>query len=105
MCLFGPANPEHYGHELPTVANLYAPVFCSPCLYEADQPPCNGNNICMQRIKPEPVIQAVLRLLGAPTVDAQVGGQRADLPIISDAPDGSPLGVVIRASLSSRISS
>ncbi|HWN58479.1 MAG TPA: glycosyltransferase family 9 protein [Methylomirabilota bacterium] len=105
VCLFGPANPEHYGHELPTVANLYAPVFCSPCLYEADQPPCNGNNICMQRIKPEPVIQAVLRLLGTPTVDAQVGGPHTDLPIVSDAPDGSPLGVVIRASLSSRISS
>jgi len=99
VCLFGPANPEHYGHELPNVANFYAPVFCSPCLYEADQPPCNGNNICMQRIKPEPVIQAVLRLLAGPTADAQVGVQPADLPIISDAPDGSPLGVVVRASL------
>jgi hypothetical protein len=99
VCLFGPANPEHYGHELPNVANFYAPVFCSPCLYEADQPPCNGNNICMQRIKPEPVIQAVLRLLGASSADAQVGVHPADLPIISDAPDGSPLGVVVRASL------
>lgn len=99
VCLFGPANPEHYGHELPNVANFYAPVFCSPCLYEADQPPCNGNNICMQRIKPEPVIQAVLRLLGASSADAQVGVHPTDLPIISDAPDGSPLGVVVRASL------
>ena len=63
VCLFGPANPEHYGQELPSVAIFYNQVFCSPCLYEADQPPCNGNNICMQRIKPGPVIEAVLRLL------------------------------------------
>ena len=64
VCLFGPANPEHYGHWLPNVEIFYVPVFCSPCLYEADRPPCNGNNICMQRIKPEPVIDSVLRLLG-----------------------------------------
>jgi ADP-heptose:LPS heptosyltransferase len=54
VCLFGPANPGHYGQELPYVSIFYAPVFCSPCLYETDQPPCYGNNVCMQRIKPEP---------------------------------------------------
>lgn len=105
VCLFGPANPEHYGQELPNVAIFYAPVFCSPCLYEADQPPCYGNNICVQRIKPEPVVQAVLRLLGGPARGAQVPARPADLPIINDAPDGSPLGVVIRASINPRSSS
>jgi len=99
VCLFGPANPEHYGQDLPNVAIFYSPVFCSPCLYEVDRPPCNGNNICMQRIKPEPVVQAVLGLLGVPAAGAQVRARPNDLPIISDAPDGSPLGLVIRASL------
>ena len=48
--------------SLPNVEIFYERVFCSPCLYEADRPPCNGNNICMQRIKPGPVIESVLRL-------------------------------------------
>jgi len=99
VCLFGPVNPEHYGQQLPNVAIFYSPVFCSPCVHEADQPPCDGNNICMQRIKPEPVVQTVLRLLGASTPRAQVHARPPDLAIINDAPDGSPLGVVIRASL------
>ena len=101
VCLFGPANPGHYGQELPYVSIFYAPVFCSPCLYETDQPPCYGNNVCMQRIKPEPVVQAVLRLLGTPDAGAQVPARPADFPVISDAPDGRPLGLVIRASLRS----
>ncbi len=99
VCLFGPANPEHYGQELPNVAIFYSPVFCSPCLYEADQPPCDGNNICMQRIKPEPVLQAVLRMLGGSSAIPQVHTDPADLPVLRDAPDGSPLGVVVRASI------
>jgi len=100
-CLFGPANPEHYGQDLPHVQIIYAPVFCSPCLYEADVPPCNGNNICMQRIKPQTVVEAVQRL-----VDTGIRGRMLqparrwdDFPILSDAPDGRPLGVVERASL------
>ena len=99
VCLFGPVNPEHYGQQLPNVVIFYAPVFCSPCVHEVDQPPCNGNNICMQRIKSDPVVRAVLRLLRDPRVTAQVDSQPADLQVISDAPDGNPLGVVVRASL------
>jgi ADP-heptose:LPS heptosyltransferase len=101
VCLFGPANPEHYGQELPYVTIFYARVFCSPCLYEADQPPCDGNNICMQRIKPEPVVEAVLRLAGSEShVKASQAVEAATrLPVINDAPDGTPLGVVTRASL------
>jgi ADP-heptose:LPS heptosyltransferase len=101
VCLFGPANPEHYGQELPFVEIFYAPVFCSPCLYEADEPPCNGNNICMQRIEPEAVTEAVLRLAGA-GFQAQFLQARERLhclPLIAEAPDGRPLGVVVRSSL------
>ncbi len=102
VCLFGPANPEHYGQKLPNVVIFYSPVFCSPCLYEADRPPCGGHNICMQRISPAPVVQAVLRLLGDSVALPQAPAHAADLEVLRDAPDDSPLGVVVRASLSSR---
>lgn len=101
VCLFGPANPEHYGQQLSFVEIFYVPVFCSPCLYEADDPPCGGNNVCMQQIKPEDVVEAVQRLAGT-SFQAQGSQARVRLdrlPIISEAPDGKPLGVVVRASL------
>lgn len=100
-CLFGPANPEHYGQDLPYVQIIYAPVFCSPCLYEADEPPCNGNNICMQRIKPQTVVEAVQRLVvtGVRGRIMQPARRWDDFPILADAPNGKPLGVVARVSL------
>jgi hypothetical protein len=100
-CLFGPANPEHYGQDLPFVDIFYAQVFCSPCLYEADEPPCNGNNICMQRIKPEAVVEAVeyLARTGLPRRKRQREPFLNSLPVLADSPDGRPLGVVERASV------
>jgi ADP-heptose:LPS heptosyltransferase len=103
VCLFGPAHPEHYGQDLDYVDIFYSQVFCSPCLYEADEPPCHGNNICMQQIRPEPVVQAVLRFAD-PNLQgkaSQAYGWRTCLPSIADAPNGTPLGVVARASLKS----
>jgi ADP-heptose:LPS heptosyltransferase len=101
VCLFGPANPEHYGQSLPYVETFYAQVFCSPCLYEADEPPCNGKNICMQRIEPHAVVAAVERLagMGVRGRAPQPAGRLNLLPVIADAPDGTPLGVVERASV------
>jgi ADP-heptose:LPS heptosyltransferase len=94
VCLFGPADPEHYGQNLDFVEILYSRVFCSPCLYEVDEPPCHGNNFCMQQIHPEQVVDPDLR---GKESRARYGGIR--LPLIADAPDGTPLGVVVRASL------
>lgn len=102
VCLFGPANPEHYGQNLPHVEIFYGRVFCSPCLHEADEPPCNGNNICMQRIEPGPVVEAVQRLASSEqTSKAQEWDSKRihRLPVITDGPDGAPLGIVVRASL------
>jgi ADP-heptose:LPS heptosyltransferase len=72
VCLFGPANPEHYGQKSKNVRIFYTGLFCSPCLYEADQPPCQGNNLCMQLIRPEPVVQAVQRLLDGGSNDKAI---------------------------------
>jgi heptosyltransferase-2 len=100
-CLFGPANPEHYGQDLPFVDIFYEPVFCSPCLYETDEPPCNGNNICMQSIQPAAVAEAVeyLARTGLPRRKRQRQPFLDSMPILSDSPDGRLLGVVARTSL------
>lgn len=97
-CLFGPANPEHYGQDLPFVDIFYHQVFCSPCLYEADEPPCSGNNICMQQIKPDAVAEAVqyLASTGFPRRKRQREPFLNGLPVLADSPEGKPLGVVGR---------
>jgi ADP-heptose:LPS heptosyltransferase len=56
VCLFGPGHPAHYGVERANVEIIYQPVFCSPCLYEIADPPCDGNNICMKAIRPTTVV-------------------------------------------------
>ncbi len=103
VCLFGPAHPEHYGQDLDYVDIFYSQVFCSPCLYEADEPPCHGNNICMQQIRPEPVVQSVLRFINSNShgKTSQAHSWRSCLPLFANAPNGTPLGVVVRASLKS----
>jgi ADP-heptose:LPS heptosyltransferase len=98
VCLFGPCSPEHYGQDLDRVEILYAPVFCSPCVHEIDVPPCNGNNICMQRIQPAMVLEAVRRLMGTHDT-GKTSARITRLPLILDAPDGKPLGIVVRASI------
>jgi ADP-heptose:LPS heptosyltransferase len=101
VCLFGPANPEHYGQNLPNVEIFYARVFCSPCLYEADEPPCNGDNVCMQRIAPQSVVEAVQRLVCSELKNRAESphGRLNCLPVVVDDTDGLPLGVVARSSL------
>ena len=67
VCLFGPGDPQHYGWQGPGVEIISKPVYCSPCLYHVDRPPCNGNNICMQRITADEVMDAVGRILEGTT--------------------------------------
>jgi ADP-heptose:LPS heptosyltransferase/2-polyprenyl-3-methyl-5-hydroxy-6-metoxy-1,4-benzoquinol methylase len=96
VCLFGPGHPAHYGVERANVEIIYQPVFCSPCLYEIADPPCDGNNICMKAIRPTTVVAAVQRLI-------QTGASAGAEP----QPDGGtiymdstarPLGMVTRGS-------
>jgi heptosyltransferase-2 len=92
VCLFGPVDPAHYGVARPDIVTLYAPVPCSPCVHEIDEPPCHGNNICMQRLLPSLVVENVLALLerggGLPAV--------AHLPLVWQTDAGQPLGIVLR---------
>jgi ADP-heptose:LPS heptosyltransferase len=93
VCLFGPGSPEHYGVERPNVQIIYKHIFCSPCIYETDEPPCAGNNLCMQWITPQEVFEAAGRLLrGEPSED----WRRKPITRLDAAP-GQPLGMFCRS--------
>lgn len=94
VCLFGPVDPLHYGFDTANVETLYVPVFCSPCVHENENPPCGGNNVCMQLIEPDHVLAAVHRLLH---------GAAAPRPPIRQPRyvdfEGRALGIIARVSL------
>jgi ADP-heptose:LPS heptosyltransferase len=69
VAMFGPGSPEHYGIDRSDVAILYKGIACSPCIYETDEPPCGGNNLCMQWISPEETWSALKRLLSGHAAD------------------------------------
>jgi heptosyltransferase-2 len=101
VCLVGPADPVHYSLDKPEIVTLYAPVPCSPCIYEVDQPPCRGDNVCMQRLAPDWVVKHVLNLL-ARTEHGAVASATPDgftrLPLIWETESKQPLGIVSRCS-------
>ncbi|MEI8233244.1 MAG: glycosyltransferase family 9 protein [Verrucomicrobiota bacterium] len=104
VCLVGPADPIHYGIEGPGVVTLYAPVPCSPCIYEVDSPPCGGDNICMRRLLPRLVLDHLLALLAPGECVGGEGSSVGDhgvirLPLVWQNTQGQPLGVVVRSSL------
>lgn len=59
FALFGPCSPDQYGNQ-PTAIPIYTNLYCSPCIHEFQQAPCNGNNICMKSIEVNMVFQAIL---------------------------------------------
>jgi ADP-heptose:LPS heptosyltransferase len=95
VCLFGPGDPVHYGWAGSGVEILYERVYCSPCLYETDEPPCRGDNVCMQRITVEAVLAAIQRVL-ANAVPNRVTAFEDKFFLDGG---GGPLGRVIRGSV------
>src|SRR5207248_1413727 len=97
VCLFGPAHPDQYGIENESVTSFYAAVPCSPCVHEVDKPPCRGDNVCMQRILPERVEQAIRQILLNSSLD---GGTQNSvrLPLVWNHPQGqAPLATLSRS--------
>lgn len=94
VCLFGPANPEHYGVRRANVDILYHAVYCSPCVYELDEPPCAGNNVCMQLITVAEVLDAIDRQLAGRTAS----DPRRGAPLVTyESERVGALGVIVRA--------
>lgn len=100
VCMFGPGAPNHYGVYRKNIAVLYRGVICSPCIYEVDEPPCAGNNICMQRIAPDEVLVAVDQVLRDASQEHPHPAHVRDAYV--DA-RGEALGVVARSSFHPRV--
>ena len=96
VSLFGPVDPQHYGWQGPGVEILSKPVYCSPCLHHVDLPPCNGNNVCMQRITVDEVMDAVRRILEGSTAGRP--DNAFDTSFFYDL-DARPLGYIVRGSI------
>lgn len=66
ISLWGPGRPEHYA-DTDTADDsfvFYSPdIYCSPCIYRTDFPPCRGNNVCMKSIAPRGVYKKACELL------------------------------------------
>lgn len=95
VCLFGPVSPDHYGVRKSNVEMLYHAVYCSPCAHELDEPPCGGNNVCMQLITVDETLAAVERqLAGKPSLD-----RVPRLDFVYQSGGAGPLGVIVRSSV------
>jgi len=64
ISLWGPGAPAHYGGQSETNHRvLYnTDIYCSPCIYKTDIPPCRGNNMCMKSISPSDVYSAICKM-------------------------------------------
>jgi len=65
IILYGPETPVLYGALNKKAVNMFAGWACSPCLtaYNHRNSPCNGNNLCLQSIKPEMVLEKAFEIL------------------------------------------
>jgi ADP-heptose:LPS heptosyltransferase len=63
VSLWGPGYPLMYGPTNGRHIVLEGVVYCHPCLYMVDRPPCLGHNICMQSIQVQEVLKAVNSVL------------------------------------------
>ncbi len=76
ISLWGPGRPEHYADTDTRVDSFvfYSPdIYCSPCIYRTDFPPCRGNNVCMKSIPPKEVYKKACELLKI-NADADTSG-------------------------------
>jgi ADP-heptose:LPS heptosyltransferase len=69
IVFFGPETPTLYGSLDENAVNYYAHLSCSPCLtaYNHRNSPCNGDNVCLQRIHPEEVLAKSREILESQT--------------------------------------
>ncbi len=63
--LFGPTHPDLIlqSRRFPRALFLYEPHYCSPCLHQADTPPCGGDNVCMKNLPPASAAHALEHLV------------------------------------------
>ncbi|MCX5768974.1 MAG: glycosyltransferase family 9 protein [Candidatus Hydrogenedentes bacterium] len=89
VSLWGPGAPQHYEPRTSKHVAVWARLFCSPCLYVAETPPCRGNNACMEAISVSDVLTAAKAL--CPGILTEVSA-----PPLSTPPPDRLLGVLMR---------
>ncbi len=69
MVFFGPESPVLYGSLDPQAVVFFTNASCSPCVtaYNHRKSPCDGNNVCLKRIRPEAVLEKAFEILEAQT--------------------------------------
>jgi ADP-heptose:LPS heptosyltransferase len=67
MVFFGPETGRLYGPLGARNLVLESGIACSPCLsaYNHRQTFCDGDNQCLKRIAPDPVLDQALQFLGS----------------------------------------
>lgn len=63
LSIWGPTNPANYGADKNNHRMIYEAIYCSPCLFHADLPPCKGDNQCVKRISVQKVLREFAGLL------------------------------------------
>ncbi len=89
VTLWGPCHPMQYGN-FPDSFPIYKNIYCSPCIFEFEIPPCKGDNQCMKAISISEVKEAVdAALSGCVGRPANTG------EMIYTRQDNHPLGIVV----------
>lgn len=72
MVFFGPETGKLYGPLGPRARIYESGIACSPCLsaYNHRNTFCDGDNQCLKRIAPDPVLQDALDVLATPPAEA-----------------------------------
>ena len=65
IVFFGPETPRLYGTMDANAVNFYLSLSCSPCLtaYNHRNSPCDGDNQCLKKIRPEQVLARAMEIL------------------------------------------
>ncbi len=65
IIFYGPETPDLYSPADETATLFYNPLPCSPCLtaYNHRNSPCDGDNLCLKQIPPQPVLKRALEIL------------------------------------------
>jgi ADP-heptose:LPS heptosyltransferase len=92
VTLWGPGHPLHYGSAESSLS-IYKNLYCSPCIYEFDIPPCKGDNQCMKAITVDEVFAAVGSVL-----ENRAAFKTGEGPtmVFSGPQSGRPLGIVVK---------
>ena len=68
VLLAGPVDPEQYFITNNYRTYIYHQTYCSPCTHYIANPPCGGDNVCMQHIQVQEVVEVCESLLSGQIV-------------------------------------